>query len=89
MGRKTKIMVPESREALDRLKAKIAHTDDPNQAKYEVAKEKNIPLSHGYNGKITAENAGRIGGALGGGMVKELTRLAMEQLKSNSAHPKS
>ncbi len=85
MARRTKIMVPESRQALDRLKAKIAHTDDPDKAKYEIAKEKNIPLAHGYNGKITAQDAGKIGGALGGGMVKELTRMAMEQLKSNSS----
>ncbi|WP_455675406.1 small, acid-soluble spore protein, alpha/beta type [Pradoshia sp.] len=82
MARRRKIMVPESQQALDRLKAKIAHTDNPDQAKYEIAKEKNIPLAHGYNGKITAEDAGKIGGALGGGMVKELTRMAMEQLRS-------
>ncbi len=82
MARRRKIMVPESREALDRLKAKIADTKDPDQAKYEIAKEKNIHLAHGYNGKITAEDAGKIGGALGGGMVKELTRMAMEQLRS-------
>ena len=84
MARRNKIMVPESRQALDRLKAQIAHTDDPNNAKYEIAKEKNIPLAHGYNGKITSEDAGKIGGALGGGMVKELTRMAMEQLQSSS-----
>lgn len=83
MARRTKILIPESRQALDRLKAQVAHTDDPEKAKYEIAKEKNIPLAHGYNGKITAEDAGKIGGALGGGMVKELTRMAMEQLRTN------
>ena len=44
MARRTKIMVPESRQALDRLKAKIAHTDDPDKAKYEIAKEKNYKI---------------------------------------------
>lgn len=52
-------------------------TDHPDDIKYEVASERGIPLQKGYNGKLTAEQAGKIGG----NMVKKLVRMAQEQLK--------
>lgn len=80
MARKNKILVPEARAGLDALKAKVAGTTDPNAAKFEAAKEVGVPLKEGYNGKLTSEQAGKVGGRLGGGMVKELVRMAQENL---------
>ncbi|MCD8510466.1 MAG: alpha/beta-type small acid-soluble spore protein [Bacillus sp. (in: Bacteria)] len=81
MARKNKILVPEAREGLDRLKARIANSSNPSNAKYEVAKEQGIELNHGYNGEIRAKDAGKIGGSIGGNMVKELVKMGEEKLR--------
>ena len=80
---KNKILVPEARQGLDQLKAKVAGTTDPEQAKYEIAEEIGVPLKEGYNGKLTSEQAGKVGGRLGGNMVKELIKMAQENLNKN------
>ncbi len=80
---RNKLLVPEARQRLDQLKAKVAGTADPEQAKFEVAKEVGVPLKEGYNGKLTSEEAGKVGGRLGGSMVKELVRMAQENLNKN------
>ena len=56
--------VPEAKSALDRFK-------------YEVAGELGVPLKDGYNGDISARDAGRIGG----NMVKKLIQQAESQMK--------
>ncbi|MFS0646219.1 small, acid-soluble spore protein, alpha/beta type [Siminovitchia sp. 179-K 8D1 HS] len=88
MARKNKILVPEARDALDKMKARVmkekgypVDMDHPDNVKYEVAEEQGIPLKKGYNGKLTAEQAGKIGGPIGGNMVKEMIKLAQEQMK--------
>ncbi len=48
--------------------------------KYEVAEELGINLVDGYNGQMTARDAGAIGGRIGGGMVRVLLRRAEEEL---------
>ncbi len=53
-----------------------------DQFKYEVANELGIQLKKGYNGDITAREAGRIGGRIGGNMVKVMIRMA-EQAMAN------
>ncbi|WP_339250427.1 alpha/beta-type small acid-soluble spore protein [Sporosarcina sp. FSL W8-0480] len=90
MARKNKILVPEAREQLDQLKADVMRAKGydvdsrrPDAVKYEVAKELGIPLSDGYNGKLTSEQAGKIGGPIGGNMVKEMVRLAQKQMAKN------
>lgn len=90
MARKNKILVPEAREQLDQFKADVMRAKGydvdsrrPDAVKYEVAKELGIPLSDGYNGKLTSEQAGKIGGPIGGNMVKEMVRLAQEQMAKN------
>jgi len=82
MSRKNrnKILVPQVRNELDLLKAKVAGTNSPEQAKFEIANEIGVPLQTGYNGKLTSEQAGKIGGKLGGNMVKELVKMAQENL---------
>lgn len=84
MGRnnRNKILVPEARQELDELKAKVMGTNKPEDAKLEVAKELGIPLKQGYNGGLTSEQAGKVGGKIGGEMVKELVKIAQESLKS-------
>ncbi|MCB7068688.1 alpha/beta-type small acid-soluble spore protein [Caldibacillus sp. 210928-DFI.2.22] len=84
MPRRNKILVPEARKGLDQLKAKVAGTNNPEQAKFEAAAEVGVPLQQGYNGKLTAEQAGKVGGRLGGSMVKELVKMAQENLGKRS-----
>lgn len=55
--------------------------EKPNDVKYEVAKEQGIPLKEGDNGQLTSKQAGKIGGPIGGNMVKEMVKMAQEQLK--------
>ena len=57
-------VVPEAKEAL-------------NKFKYEVASEVGVTLKDGYNGNISARDAGRIGG----NMVKKLIEQAENQMK--------
>ncbi len=87
MARNNKILVPEAREGLKQLKAKVmnaqgydVNASQPDDVKYEIAQELGIPFTNGYNGKLTSEQAGKIGGPIGGHMLKELVKLAQEQL---------
>ncbi|ADU31703.1 alpha/beta-type small acid-soluble spore protein [Evansella cellulosilytica] len=80
MSRKHKILVPEAREGLDRLKAEVMNVKDRENVKYEVADEKGISLQKGYNGNIKAKDAGEIGGSIGGNMVRELVKMAQKQM---------
>ena len=57
-------VVPEATEAL-------------NKFKYEVASEVGVTLKDGYNGNISARDAGRIGG----NMVRKLIQQAESQMK--------
>ncbi|SEM64810.1 Small, acid-soluble spore protein, alpha/beta type [Mesobacillus persicus] len=82
-------LVPEAREALNQMKVNVMkqqgyQVDDnnPDQVKYEVSKEVNVPLQHGYNGSLTSKEAGKVGGPIGGNMVKEMIKMAQEQMKN-------
>lgn len=84
---RNKILVPEARENLDRFKSKVMKENgyhvsatDPSDVKYEIAEEQNIPLKKGYNGQLTSEQAGKIGGPIGGNMVKEMIKMAQKQM---------
>ena len=59
-----KKLVPEAMNALDKFK-------------YEVASEVGVTLKDGYNGNISARDAGRIGG----NMVRKLIQQAESQMK--------
>lgn len=87
MAKNRRILVPEAREEVNKLKAQVMksqgyHVDtaQPDNVKYEIANELGIPLKKGYNGKLTSEQAGKIGGPIGGNMVKEMVRMAKEQM---------
>lgn len=77
---RNKILVSEARQGLNDLKAKVAGTTNPEDAKFEAAKEVGVPLKKGYNGGLTSEQAGKVGGRLGGSMVKELVKMAQQNL---------
>lgn len=55
----------------------------PDQVKFEVARSMGIPLSPGDNGALTTESAGRVGGQIGGSMVREMIKLAKQQLEQS------
>ncbi|WP_342429195.1 alpha/beta-type small acid-soluble spore protein [Neobacillus sp. FSL H8-0543] len=76
--RRNKILVPAARAGLDELKAKVAGSASPEDAKFEAASEVGVPLKKGYNGQLTSEQAGKVGGRLGGSMVRELVKMAQE-----------
>lgn len=89
--RKRRPLVPEAREALDQLKASVmekqgyhVNNNEPDQVKFEVSKEVGVPLKDGYNGELKAREAGKIGGQIGGNMVKEMVQLAKERLNQRN-----
>lgn len=73
---------------LDQFKGRVmeakgynVNKTDPDAVKYEVAQEQGVPLKKGYNGGLTSEQAGKVGGPIGGNMVKEMVKMAQEQMK--------
>lgn len=63
MAYRKKIVVPEAKAAVDKFK-------------YEIAGEMGVNLKNGYNGDLTAKQAGAIGGL----MVKKMIKQAQEQM---------
>jgi len=80
-------LVPEARHKMELFQAQVMRNagfpinlDRPDTVKYEVAKAIGVGLKPGYNGKLSTQDAGKVGGRIGGAMVKEMIRLAQEQL---------
>lgn len=76
--------------ALDKLRLQLLQKQgyfidplDPDQTKFQVAERHGVPLQKGYNGQLTTEQAGKVGGNIGGPMVRELVRLAKESMTAN------
>ena len=65
MARSNKTLVPEAKQAL-------------NQFKMEAANEVGVTLNQGYNGQLTAAQAGSIGGQ----MVKKMVESYENSLKT-------
>lgn len=91
MARKRQLLVPESRKGLERLKAtvisrKLGRNIPAEEVKYEVAQQIGVPLSPGYNGELKTKNTGKVGGEIGGQMVKELVRIAQEKLSEKAGN---
>ena len=64
-GRNRRVLVPEAKRAMDKFKN-------------EIANSMNIELKEGYNGDISAHDAGRIGGQ----MVKSMVEDAEKNMKT-------
>jgi len=60
---------------------------DFERLKFELAQELGVPLQPGYNGDLPAREAGRLGGKIGGNMVRRMIALAEQVLASNSVQP--
>ena len=66
-GRNRRVLVPEAKRAMDKFKN-------------EIANSMNIELKEGYNGDISAHDAGRIGGQ----MVKRMIEYAEQNMQGQN-----
>lgn len=66
MARRNRTMVPEARQSMENFKN-------------EVANSLNVNLKQGYNGNLTAREAGSIGGE----MVKRMIKYAEDSMPNN------
>ncbi|HEY0827814.1 MAG TPA: alpha/beta-type small acid-soluble spore protein [Bacilli bacterium] len=89
--RSRRLIVPEAEQSMEIFKGQVMRREgymvNPNQpgdVKYSVADAMNIPLKQGYNGHLSTESAGKVGGQIGGAMVREMVRMAKQQLAQNS-----
>lgn len=87
--KKRNYAVPGAEQSMQTFKADVmkregytVNPERPDDVKYEVAKELSIPLSPGDNGQLTTESVGQVGGKIGGTMVREMIRIAQEQIAS-------
>lgn len=85
MAQRNKQLNPASREGLERLQAHVisrnyGRTIPVDEVKYVVARKLGVPLSRGYNGQLQVSSAGKVGGYIGGRMVKEMVRMAQQRL---------
>ncbi|MFC5701436.1 alpha/beta-type small acid-soluble spore protein [Cohnella faecalis] len=82
-----RLLVPGAEQGLNAFKANVMRGEGyevdpsrPDDVKYEVARSLGVPLQAGDNGRLRTEEAGRVGGKIGGTMVREMIRLAQAQL---------
>jgi small acid-soluble spore protein D (minor alpha/beta-type SASP) len=82
-----RLLVPGAEQAMDAFKVEVMRREGykvnpnrPEDVKYEVAKNLGVPLNSGNNGGLTTESVGKVGGKIGGTMVREMVRIAKEQL---------
>ncbi|CAM4383281.1 alpha/beta-type small acid-soluble spore protein [Paenibacillus alkaliterrae] len=80
-------VVPGAKKGMQAFKADVMKNEGyavnmnrPDDVKYEVAKELGVPLQTGGNGGLSTESVGHVGGKIGGPMVREMIRLARQQL---------
>jgi Small, acid-soluble spore proteins, alpha/beta type len=84
--RRNRLLVPEARREMDQLKAQVMSRElgtgpmNPGEVKFEVARRLGVPLKPGDNGDLKTAEAGKIGGAIGGHLVREMVKRAEEAL---------
>jgi small acid-soluble spore protein D (minor alpha/beta-type SASP) len=81
------LLIPEAAPGVELFKGEVMRQQgynvdmsQPENVKYEVARSLGIPLSPKYNGRLSTEQAGKVGGRIGGTMVREMIRLAQQKL---------
>lgn len=91
--RNRKYAVPGAERGMQAFKAEVMKREGydvdlnrPDDVKYEVAKELGVPLKPDGNGELTTESVGQVGGKIGGSMVREMIRLAQQQLADREEH---
>ncbi|GIP33163.1 alpha/beta-type small acid-soluble spore protein [Paenibacillus sp. J2TS4] len=89
MARRRRLLVPQAGQGLEQLKSEVmkqagyrVNPARPDQVKYEVANSLGIHMNRDGNGQMTTEDAGKVGGKIGGAMVKEMIQRAKDQLSS-------
>jgi small acid-soluble spore protein D (minor alpha/beta-type SASP) len=89
--RSRQLLVPGAEAGMERFKAEVMRKEGysvdpqhPENVKYEVADTIGVPLSKGYNGKLTTESAGKVGGPIGGAMVREMIKMAQQSLRDGN-----
>jgi small acid-soluble spore protein D (minor alpha/beta-type SASP) len=88
--RKRRPLVADSRYQLDHLQTKLISEDlgrsfaNKEEAKLELAKELGVPLKSGSNRDLRSKDAGKVGGAMGGRLVKELVAMSLKSLQKNN-----
>jgi len=89
--RSRQYVVPEARRYMEMFKAEVMRKEgyavdphSPEKVKFEVASRLGVPLNRGYNGDLPSKAAGKIGGQIGGPMVREMIRLAQEAVAAQS-----
>jgi small acid-soluble spore protein D (minor alpha/beta-type SASP) len=85
--RNRKLLVEGAEQGVNAFKAEVMKREGydvdperPDLVKYEVAKDLGVPLQPGHNGDLSTESVGKVGGKIGGAMVREMIRLAQEKL---------
>ncbi|NHN31316.1 alpha/beta-type small acid-soluble spore protein [Paenibacillus agricola] len=81
------LIVPQAAQGIEQFKGEVmrrkgytVNMNEPENVKYEVAQSLGIPLTTGRNGHLSTEQAGKIGGQIGGTMVREMVRMAQQKL---------
>ena len=84
-------LVPGAGPALEALKAEVMSREGwsvnparPGDVKYEVARSIGVPLQPGTGGELRTDQAGAVGGRIGGPMVREMIRMAQERLSGKT-----
>lgn len=62
----------------------MEHYKDYEKIKMEIASELGINLNPSYNGNLTTKEAGKLGGIIGGNMVRTMIQIAEENLANNN-----
>lgn len=90
--RRRRLLVEGAGPEMDRFKAEVMRANGyavnpvrPDAVKYEVAGRLGVPLRPGSGGELTTEQAGKVGGHIGGPMVRELIRLAQARLTTSKS----
>ncbi|RAL25591.1 alpha/beta hydrolase [Thermoflavimicrobium daqui] len=84
--RKRRLLVPEAEPKMEKLQMKLLnesmgiHASNREEMKVEVAKQLGIPYNQQGNKEMKAKDAGKMGGAMGGQLVKELVQMSLESL---------
>lgn len=88
MSRRRKYVVPGTEREMQAFKGEAMRNEGyavnpsrPDDVKFEVAKALGVPLkTEGENGALSTASAGKVGGKIGGTMVREMIRLAQQRI---------
>ena len=62
----------------------MEHWKNYDLLKQEIASELGVNLKPGYNGHLSAKDAGKLGGVIGGNMVRSMVEFAEQELSKGN-----